>query len=68
MIGKKLLIFFDDLNTLKPYAPVLFFPSSYKRSLHYENIEQENIILRTEVLNKLKQGSQLLIVTYPEHW
>jgi len=58
--------FFDDLNTLKPDAPVLFFPSSYKRSLHYENIEQENIILRTEVLNKLKQGSQLLIVTYPE--
>jgi transcription-repair coupling factor (superfamily II helicase) len=58
--------FFDDLNILAPDAPVLFFPSSYKRSVHYENIEQENIILRTEVLNRLKDENQLLIVTYPE--
>ena len=58
--------FYDDLNMLAPEIPVLFFPSSYKRSVHYENIEQENIILRTEVLNKLKEGIQLLIVTYPE--
>lgn len=58
--------FYDDLNTLSPDVPVLFFPSSYKRSVHYETIEQENIILRTEVLNKLKGGSQLIVVTYPE--
>jgi len=58
--------FYDDLNTLAPEVPVLFFPSSYKRSVHYEAIEQENIILRTEVLNRLKTGNQLLIVTYPE--
>lgn len=58
--------FYDDMNTLSPDVPVLFFPSSYKRSVHYETIEQENIILRTEVLNQLRQGNQLLIVTYPE--
>jgi transcription-repair coupling factor (superfamily II helicase) len=58
--------FFDDLNIFAPDVPVLFFPSSYKRSVHYENIEQENIILRTEVLNRLKDENQLLIVTYPE--
>ena len=58
--------FYDDLNILAPDTPVLFFPSSYKRSVHYENIEQENIILRTEVLNRLKVEDQLLIVTYPE--
>jgi transcription-repair coupling factor (superfamily II helicase) len=58
--------FYDDLNTLTPEVPVLFFPSSYKRSVHYETIEQENIILRTEVLNQLKQVGQQLIVTYPE--
>jgi len=58
--------FYDDLNVLSPDVEVLFFPSSYKRSVHYETIEQENIILRTEVLNKLKEGIQLLIVTYPE--
>ncbi len=58
--------FYDDLNMLLPDFTVLFFPSSYKRSVHYEAIEQENIILRTEVLNRLKAGEQLLIVTYPE--
>ena len=58
--------FYDDLNILAPDMPVLFFPSSYKRSVHYETIEQENIILRTEVLNRLKAEGQLFIVTYPE--
>jgi len=58
--------FYDDLNILLPESQVLFFPSSYKRSVHYETIEQENIILRTEVLNKIKEGIQLLVVTYPE--
>jgi len=58
--------YYDDLNTLAPEVPVLFFPSSYKRSVHYEAIEQENIILRTEVLNRLNAENQLLIVTYPE--
>ena len=58
--------FYDDLNILTSDVPVLFFPSSYKRSVHYETIEQENIILRTEVLNRLNEESQLLIITYPE--
>ncbi|MDP3642112.1 MAG: transcription-repair coupling factor [Bacteroidota bacterium] len=58
--------FYDDLNILASEVPALFFPSSYKRSVHYETIEQENIILRTEVLNRLKSENQLLIVTYPE--
>ena len=58
--------FYDDLITILPDTTVLFFPSSYKRSVHYDTIEQENIILRTEVLNRLKVENQLLIVTYPE--
>jgi transcription-repair coupling factor (superfamily II helicase) len=58
--------FYDDLNTLSPDAEVLLFPSSYKRSVHYETIEQENIILRTEVLNKFRENNPILVVTYPE--
>ncbi|HLN72443.1 MAG: transcription-repair coupling factor [Methylococcaceae bacterium] len=58
--------FYDDLITLEADAPVLFFPSSYKRSVHYETIEQENIILRTEVLNRLKEVHPIIVVTYPE--
>ncbi len=58
--------FYDDLVTLDIRPPVLFFPSSYKRAVQYEETEQENIILRTEALNKLKELEKLVIVTYPE--
>lgn len=57
---------YDDLNNLGTRAEVLFFPSSYKRSVQYGQLEQENIILRTEVLNKLREGGPLAVVTYPE--
>ncbi len=59
--------FFDDLNNLGFADSTLFFPSSYKRSVQYRQPEQENIVQRTEVLNKSReQGAAFLIVTYPE--
>ncbi len=58
--------FYDDLNNLKTASTVLFFPSSYKRSIQYDQLEQENIILRTEVLNQLREQNPVSIVTYPE--
>ena len=48
---------------------VLFFPSSYKRSVHYEVTDPAYITLRTEVLQKiLSAGPEdpFTIVTYPE--
>ncbi len=59
--------FYDDLNNLGWAENTLFFPSSFKRSIQYDSIEQENIVQRTEVLNKLadKENSYFLI-TYPE--
>ncbi|MDR1973491.1 MAG: transcription-repair coupling factor [Bacteroidales bacterium] len=45
---------------------ILFFPSSYKRP---EEIDNANVLQRTEVLNKLceaKDMSQVWVVTYPE--
>ena len=59
--------FFDDLNTLGLGENVLFFPSSYRRSIVHEIIESENIIFRTEVLNKLALNETgYLVITYPE--
>ncbi|MGD9929822.1 MAG: transcription-repair coupling factor [Mangrovibacterium sp.] len=58
--------FYDDLNNLHTATNVLFYPSSYKRSIQYEQLEQENIILRTEVLNQLREQTPVSIVTYPE--
>jgi transcription-repair coupling factor (superfamily II helicase) len=59
--------FFDDLQTLGREAELLFFPSSYKRNIWHDHIDNENIILRTDVLNKLSaKEKNYLIVSYPE--
>lgn len=59
--------FFDDLNNLGFSENTLFFPSSYKRSIQYGQTEQENIVLRTEVLNKISAGKKpFIVITYPE--
>jgi transcription-repair coupling factor (superfamily II helicase) len=59
--------FYDDLNNLGLAKPALFFPSSYKRSIQYGQPEQENIVQRTETLNKLHDNEEsCLIVSYPE--
>ncbi len=59
--------FYDDLNNLGITENTLFFPSSYKRSIHYGQTEQENIVQRTEVLNKIWLNEKsYIIVTYPE--
>ncbi|NJK87681.1 MAG: hypothetical protein HC906_18605 [Bacteroidales bacterium] len=66
--------FYNDLLNLIPKEKVLFFPSSYKRSVQYFQPDSGNMILRTEVLNDLssfKKGndaqiSSICIITYPE--
>ncbi|MBK5202435.1 MAG: transcription-repair coupling factor [Prolixibacteraceae bacterium] len=58
--------FYDDLVNLKTGTPLFFFPSSYKRVLQYDSPDQENIILRTEVLHNLKNKKDLTMVSYPE--
>ena len=58
--------FFHDLKQLLGDDGVLFLPSSYRRSVKYGQRDAANEILRTEVLSKLSQGSQLYIVSYPE--
>lgn len=59
--------FYDDLNQLGLEANTLFFPSSYKRSVQFGQVEQENIVQRTEVLNKISQNEvPFITVTFPE--
>ena len=59
--------FYDDLNNLGFEEHTLFFPSSYKRSIQYDQPEQENIVQRTDVLNKISSNEKSrLIITYPE--
>ncbi|HEX2967635.1 MAG TPA: transcription-repair coupling factor [Bacteroidales bacterium] len=59
--------FYNDLSALLGEEQVFFFPSTYKRSVQYEQTEPANIVLRTEVLNYLASGKRKsIIVTYPE--
>jgi transcription-repair coupling factor (superfamily II helicase) len=59
--------FYNDLVSLLGDDSVFFFPSTYKRSVQYEQTEPANIVLRTEVLNYLASGKRKgIVVTYPE--
>ena len=58
--------FYDDLINLETGSTISFFPASYKRSIQHGQPEQENIILRTEVLNQLREQDPVSIITYPE--
>jgi transcription-repair coupling factor (superfamily II helicase) len=59
--------FYNDLISSAGEESIYFFPSTYKRSVQYEQTEPANIVLRTEVLNHLASGKRKgIIVTYPE--
>lgn len=63
--------FYHDLTQVMGTQNVLFFPSSFKRSVKYGQRDSANEILRTEVLARVsvrdKQATEsLLIISYPE--
>ncbi len=58
--------FFNDLTHLINDKNVLFFPSSYKRSIQYKQLETSNIVIKTEVLDKISSNKNVIVVTYPE--
>ena len=50
---------------------ILYFPASYKKPYESDEVDNANVLSRTEVLNRLGQpydqtGAPLWIVTYPE--
>ncbi|MBN2610269.1 MAG: transcription-repair coupling factor [Bacteroidales bacterium] len=66
--------YYTDLLNLLGDANICFFPSSYKRSVRYQQIDNASIILRHEVMNAIgelkkntdQSNGNLVIVTYPE--
>ena len=57
--------FMNDLETLLKNE-VFFFPSSYRRAYQTEETNNANVLLRVEVLNKLNNKRNPIIVTYSE--
>ncbi len=57
---------YHDLAQIVGEQHVAFFPSGYRRNIKYGQIDAPAGIMRTDVLNRLKQRGSLLVVTYPE--
>ncbi|HLP04938.1 MAG TPA: CarD family transcriptional regulator, partial [Paludibacter sp.] len=58
---------YNDLKQMLSVEEVYFFPSSFKKAIRLSQLDAANDILRTEVLNKLANTSDpVLVVTYPE--
>ena len=60
---------YHDLTQMMGEERVLFFPSSYRRAIKYNQKDAGNEILRTEVLTKVSPSSGvggLIVVTYPD--
>ncbi len=64
---------YNDLVNLLGSKDVFFFPSSFRRLLHYDKVDPGNIILRVNVLERLVRENtkydpkaSAVIVTYPE--
>lgn len=59
--------FYHDMVQVLGEEQVLFFPSSFRRSVKYGQRDAANEILRTEVLNRLTRGEDYpYVVTCPE--
>lgn len=60
--------FQNDLQNLLGKTEVLYYPTSYKRPYHYEEVDNANVLMRAEILNKLNvaKPGPFQIVTYPE--
>ncbi len=57
----------NDLELFLPKEKILFYPESHKQPYESETLDNANVVLRTEVLNKLTNLSQsLVVVTYPK--
>lgn len=60
--------FQNDLSQLSPQKEIFFFPDSFKKSGHIHELNNSNIQLRTEAINKVTNPTTKgeWIVTYPE--
>ena len=57
--------FINDLENLLHHE-VFFYPASYRRAYQIEETDNSNILLRAEVLNKLNNKRNSIIVSYPQ--
>jgi len=64
---EKASYYLNDLEQLVGETNLLFFPGSYRRAYQIEETDNVNILLRTEVLNRINSRRKpAIIITYPD--
>jgi transcription-repair coupling factor (superfamily II helicase) len=59
--------FFNDLENLFPNEKhIVFYPASYRSPYQFEETDNANVVSRAEVLEKINNGINTWIVTYPQ--
>ncbi|MEM7103069.1 MAG: transcription-repair coupling factor [Bacteroidota bacterium] len=58
----------NNISNLFDKKNILFFPDSFKKPAHFEELNNSNVLLRAETVNKLvsQRTTGEIIVTYPE--
>ncbi|MEP0714058.1 MAG: CarD family transcriptional regulator, partial [Algoriphagus sp.] len=58
----------SDLQNLMNTEAHMIFPSSFKRAYQYEEIDNANVLMRSEILNLVleEKDKSRIIITYPE--
>ena len=58
----------NNLTSLFDKKPIWFFPDSFKRPMYFEELNNGNVLQRTETINKITSSSSTgeIIITYPE--
>lgn len=49
----------------KSVLPLFFFPASYRKPYHVEETDNANVLLRAEVLDRIRREKRVAVVTYP---
>ena len=57
--------FINDLENLINHE-LFFYPATHRRSYQIEETDNSNVLLRSEVLNKLNNKRNSIIISYPE--
>lgn len=59
--------FLNDLEQLYPgESQVLFYPASYRAPYQLEETDNANVVARAEVLEKINNGRNCWVITYPQ--
>ncbi len=59
--------YLNDLEQMIGEQDVLFYPASFRRPYHIEETDNANVLLRSEVLNRINSRKKpAIIVSYPE--